>query len=88
MRDMTNNLNDFVTGVIRTWVPIGVGTAATWLSLRLGFIIDEQSQAGFVASLTATTIGAYYAIVRRLEERFPQIGWLLGLARTPKYRKG
>lgn len=81
-------MNDYIAGVIRTWVPIAVGTAATWLSLRLGFIIDEQSQAGLVASLTATTIGLYYAIIRKLEAKFPQIGWLLGLARTPTYEKG
>ncbi len=81
-------MNNYVSSVVRTWVPLGVGALITWLSANLGFVIDESSQVGLTVGFTAFVVGLYYAIIRKLEVSFPQIGWLLGLAKAPGYSVG
>lgn len=78
-------MNNYVTSIIRTWVPLGIGALITWLSANLGFIIDEESQVGLSIAFTGFVVGLYYAVVRKLEVQFPQFGWLLGLAKSPGY---
>lgn len=78
-------MTNYVSSVIRTWVPIIIGTAVAWLSAHAGFVLDESSQAGLIAATTGSAIGIYYAVVRWAEQKFPQIGWLLGLAKPPTY---
>lgn len=80
-------MNSLVASFIRTYVPIIVTTIAAWL-LSKGIVVDEQATAGLVAGLSGIIGGAYYALVRFLERRFPQLGWLLGAAKQPVYVEG
>lgn len=77
-------MGNFVTSLIRTWVPIIVGAVIAWLASR-GIDIEPEQAEGLVAFLTALFSGVYYLVIRWLEQRFPQIGWLLGQAKQVKY---
>lgn len=78
-------MSDYIASIIRTWVPVVVGLAAGWLAREWGFVIDEDSQAQAVAMFSAAATGLWYALVRFVEQKFPQVGWLLGLAKAPTY---
>ena len=78
-------MTDFVTSLIRTYVPIGVGALASYLVTR-GIEIDANAQLGLVTFLTAVLQGVYYLIARILEARMPSIGGLLlGSSKKPEY---
>jgi hypothetical protein len=77
-------LNDFVTSLIRTWVPIIVGSIIGWLAAR-GINIDAQAVAGLAAFLAAVFSGLYYLVIRLIERRYPGAGALLGSAKRPEY---
>lgn len=77
-------MNDFVTSLIRTYVPIGVGALAAWLTAR-GIEVDAVTAQGLVPFLTAVFSGGYYLAVRLAEKKWPQVGWLLGQAKAVKY---
>jgi hypothetical protein len=78
-------VNNFVTSIIRTWVPIAIGVVVTWLQIALEYTVDPETSAMLISFVTGITIAAYYGLIRWLEGRFPQIGWLLGLAKAPGY---
>lgn len=78
----------FIAGLIRTVVPAIVGALAAWL-VSLGLELPEEAYTGLTAALGLLFTGVYYAVVRLIEERVPQVGWLLGLAKSPdSYSKG
>ena len=80
-------MSDYVLSLIRTVVPVIIGTALGWLATK-GLSLDNETQAGLITVLTALCIGAYYALIRKLEQRWPAVGrWLLGAGagRTPVY---
>lgn len=78
----------FVISLVRTIVPIIVGAVFTWLA-SYGIEVPEDGQMGLTAFLFAFFTGIYYLIVRLLEERYPQVGILLGFAKSPdSYSKG
>jgi hypothetical protein len=77
-------LNDTLIGLIRTWVPIAVGAAISWLATN-GLELDKETQAATIVAATGAIQALYYTVVRLLENQFPQIGWLLGSAKTPSY---
>lgn len=78
---MRTNIGNYVTSLIRTVVPIVIGTVAAW-AVKHGINID---QAKADAWLIPECIGGYYAAVRALEQKVPAAGWLLGKAVTPVY---
>lgn len=78
-------MSDFVTSVIRTWVPILVGAAASWLTTK-GVELTPEATAGLATFLTALFGGVYYVVVRLLERQWPQVGVLLGSTKKPEYR--
>ena len=81
-------MSDYLISLIRTAVPIAVGTALAWLSQTLGIVLDDDSSAQAATVVTALVIAVYYAVVRKLEQRWPAVGrWLLGLGatKTPVY---
>lgn len=80
-------LSNWLASVIRTTVPIVVGSVAGWLAAKIGIVIDEQSQAGFVSGFTGVLIAGYYNLIRWAEGRWPWVGWFLGLAVNPTYNK-
>ena len=67
-------MNDFLVSLIRTWVPVLVGS----LVAMIGVDIDA-------AAITGAAVAIYYAVVRALEMRFPQLGILLGRKSQPTY---
>lgn len=81
-------MTTFVISLIRSNVPIVVGALLTWL-VSLGIVVPEEGKVGLILFLVAFLSGFYYLIVRLLEERYPQIGILLGFAKSPdSYSKG
>jgi len=81
-------VNALAISIIRTYVPIGVGALVTWL-LTIGLEIDAEGQAGLIIFGTGLLQAVYYAGVRALETRFPAVGVLLGVTKSPdSYSKG
>lgn len=82
-------MNDYLVSLIRTYVPIGVGAALTWLALRFGVVIDEQTSLMGIAVFDAVATAAYYAAVRAVERAHPAVGRVLlalGMTgQTPTY---
>lgn len=75
-------MNPFAASLIRTIVPVVAGAVISWLAL-VNLNIDTGGQSALVSLLTAALTGGYYLVVRLIETRVPQVGWLLGLAKTP-----
>lgn len=73
--------------VVRTVVPLIVGFALS-LWAKAGIDPDPDFAANLTAALTVG-FGALYHVAVRLLETYvaPRFGWLLGLAKTPEYRK-
>lgn len=80
-------LSNFVTSLIRTYVPIGVGALLAWLATTLGVVIDPSSQAGLVILAVGVLSAAYYWLARILERKWPVLGFLLGAVAKPSYTK-
>lgn len=74
-------ITSIITGWIRTIVPIVVGPVLAWLLAR-GIEVDSEVVYGAVSGLLSA---AWYTLIRLLESRWPQTGWLLGVAKTPTY---
>lgn len=79
--------SDVVPSLIRTWTPIGVGAVISWAATQ-GLSVSDSTKSGLVALLTAVISGAYYALVRVAEQKWPQLGWLLGSPSQPSYNQG
>lgn len=78
-------MNDTAIAYIRTYVPILVGSVIAWVAARTGFVVDEQTQAGFVLAFGGLVSGIYYALVNVLSKKWPVLGMFLGVAKTPTY---
>ncbi len=74
-------LTDYVTGHIRTGVPILVGFL---VGLAAKYGIDLNSPE-LVAAISGVAGAFWYGGVRALAERFPWAGILLGVNKAPKY---
>lgn len=75
---------DLVPSLIRTYVPILVGQVAAWLALK-GVQLDDATVVAATAALSGLLSAVYYLVVRLLEQKFPQLGILLGSAKKPEY---
>lgn len=79
---------DTIISFIRTYVPVYVGTAltalSTWLFNHHVLFVRIDTQAGTLWAVSVV-IGAYYALARLLESKWPRLGFLLGKASTPMY---
>lgn len=81
-------MDDYVVSIIRTWVPVAVGTALTWLARELGIVLDKDTSAMATAVAVALVIAVYYAAARAVEQRWPAVGRVLvalGLRKSPQY---
>lgn len=76
-------MNDTLVSLIRTWVPILVGSALTWLSTALD--ITDFDTTGVATAVTGLVIAIYYAVVRIAEKRWPVVGIFLGKRTQPTY---
>lgn len=81
-------LKDRLASLVRTGVPYGVGLALAWIGRKTGIILSDSSSAEVTAWAGFLAGTAYYGIVRWAESRWPRVGWLLGLAKTPTYDGG
>lgn len=78
-------LNDGVVSLIRTYVPLGVGLAVTYLAQTFGVVLDEDTSAMASSAAVAIVTAVYYAAARALESRWPALGVLLGASKAPSY---
>lgn len=76
-----------MVSLIRTIVPVLVASGLTWLSVRSGLVLDEDTSAQVVVAVTGAAVTLYYGIVRLLEQRYPWFGVLLGSRKQPTYAK-
>lgn len=80
-----NPVSNYVTSLIRTWVPAGVGVVVSWLVAH-EVAVDAQDAATLGAVLTGVFTAIWYAIWRLAEQWVsPVLGWFLGLAKKPNY---
>jgi uncharacterized membrane protein (DUF441 family) len=80
-------MNSYITSIIRTWVPILVGSVISWLATR-GLSLDKDTADAATVAATGIIIALYYVVVRLFEKYVsPKFGWLLGVAKTPVYHK-
>jgi len=79
-------MSDAITGLIRTWVPVGVGAFLAWL-VTLGVELDANTEAGLITSLTGLAIAVYYTVAFLLSKKWPVFGVLLGSTKQPTYTK-
>jgi hypothetical protein len=71
-----------LNSMVRTGVPLIVGVVGTFLA-RIHLDLDSESLTIYV---TAAITFLYYVGVRIFEEYVaPKYGWLLGLAKAPRY---
>ena len=75
-------MNPFAASLIRTIVPIVVGSILGLLA-TIGLNIDVEGQQGLLTLINSMFVGGYYLTIRWIETKVPQVGWLLGLAKTP-----
>ena len=73
------NLSDTIVSLIRTYVPVLVGTILAFLANK-GFEIEVNQNA-----VVAVVIALYYALARALEKWKPIFGFLLGVPKEPAY---
>lgn len=81
-------MNDFVTSLIRTWVPIGVGSVLTWLAANYDIVIPKDASSSLVLGVGALVTAVYYALARAVEKAYPWLGKLLvglGAGKAPEY---
>jgi hypothetical protein len=81
-------MNDYMVSLIRTWVPVGVGAALTWLATEAGIVLDENTSAMGAVFAVALVTAAYYALARAVERAWPVAGSVLvalGIAKAPTY---
>ncbi len=60
----------WVTSLIRTYVPIGVGAVLAWLLAR-GLGVDPESQTDLISGLTALGAVLWYGLLRWVEPHLP-----------------
>ena len=83
-------MSDHMISIIRTLVPVGVGSLLGLLAQH-GLTISEADSAGLTAGLVAIAIAAYYLAARAAEQS--RYAWLAALGRlllggvnkTPSY---
>lgn len=78
-------ISDFSASLIRTLVPGAVGGGLTLLGAAAGIHIPAAYEPVIEAAAIFGLGGAYYAVVRALEAKFPKAGWFLGVPKKPVY---
>jgi hypothetical protein len=81
-------MSDFITSLIRTWVPIGVGAFVTWLATNYNVVIPEDASSSLVVGAMGLITALYYAAARAVEKAYPWLGRLLvglGAGKAPEY---
>ncbi len=67
-----------VDSVIRTWVPVGLGSALSWLSLNYQWLgLPGKPSATLSLTVGGLCIAGYYLAARLVERRWPKVGRML-----------
>lgn len=74
-------MTDYGRSLIRTIVPLLVGTIVAWLASR-GISVDQST---LLPAIDAIVVALYYGVVRWAETQWPRAGWLLGVPGAPSY---
>ena len=75
-------MNIFIISVVRTIVPVFVGAVSSTL-LRMGLDVPAESYEALGGALFVLFTGVYYILIRLLEEKFPNLGVMLGFPKSP-----
>lgn len=84
----TPTLGDLITSLVRSAVPVVVGSAFTYAATKWHIVLSPSSQDGAILACGVVAINGYNAAARALEHRWPKLGILLGIAKAPVYKKG
>ena len=76
-------MNELVVSLIRTYVPLLVGSGLIWLANQLD--IGDLDVTGAQSVAVSIVVGLYYLAARVLERRWPEAGVLLGHRTQPTY---
>lgn len=68
MDEQGKHVDDLALSLIRTWVPIGVGSLVAWLATRGGLVLSPHASATAGVVAAGVCAAAYYAIARALEQ--------------------
>jgi hypothetical protein len=71
-------VRDFVLSLIRTYIPLVVAGALTWIALALDLDLTEDITTGVTAFVVLAVTGFYYLIARFLETKWTWLSVLLG----------
>ena len=77
-------MNDYLTSLIRTYVPLGVAYLVGWLA-SLGINVTDSQREAIAGAIGVVAAGLYYALIRKLEAKFPKVGILLGKPAAVSY---
>lgn len=69
--------NDYFVSLIRTWVPVAIGSALTWLASTLGIVLSEDTSAPLTVAAVGIVTAVYYALARAAEKQWPTLGRIL-----------
>lgn len=81
-------MNSFLTSLIRTWVPIGIGAFISWLATNYDIIVPADASSSLVVGVVALVTAVYYVLARAVEKAYPWLGQLLvglGVGKAPEY---
>jgi len=81
-------MNDFITSLVRTWVPVGVGAFITWLATNYDIVVPKDASSSLVVGVAALVTAVYYAVARAIEKAYPSLGKVLvglGAGKAPEY---
>lgn len=65
--------------IVRTAVPSIIGAVVTWVTKASAHLTPTELAVVFPVATTA-----YYTVIRTLETKYPNLGWLLGALPQPK----
>ncbi len=78
-------MTNYIIGHIRTFTPIAIGYAVTWVAANTGIIISDSTSTSVTLAAAAALTAAYYALARWLGTRWPVAERLLGTSAQPTY---
>lgn len=78
-------LSNLIISIIRTGVPVLVGLITSYLTVR-NIDVPESVAEWLTGLLNFVFSLVYYTIVRLLEKKYPNVGWLLGNPSKPTYK--
>lgn len=67
----------YVESLIRTWVPVGVGSVIAWAAVHWHIVVSRGASATVGTVAGALCIAGYYALGRLVEKRWPKAGAFL-----------